>query len=446
MRIGLLAALLCLPGSGSAWASGWITGSPRTERGPGVKVGKRSRFHPGFGLLVGYDSNVFRTRRAETITQAGFTTPALWAEIGNTPMRNGRLDSDPKLDGRNVDYNLTVGADYRIYLTGDERVRQAGKFNAQVDFHMVGRPGRKLSLLLDEEFRRRAEPQNFEAGADFNFNRLDHRGAVGLRARPGGGRLSLTFKFRNEFLYYESTRLDKGDRTVNGLFHETKWRFRDRMAFLAQYQFDYYYHFCCTDVGDGRNEDSEQHRVYGGFSGQLGERWVLQALGGWGWGLYKDDVNGPNHRNLLLESGLSFFPKPQTEIALEVHRRFEDSLWGNYFSEWGGSFSAEHTFRFGMHIFGGVNVGRRRTSGLPVPGVETQDITGYVDAGGFRRTDLLIGSQVRLEQALGKIFTVGLRYDLWVDRTNFQAIFADGNVDIGGYVRHMVSLMGAIRY
>lgn len=442
----MLTLVVALAWAAPAWAGGWVVDAPRAEKGPGIKVGKRSRFHPGFGISGGYDSNAFRTRAAEGIRGGGFLTPTGWFELGNTPYLNGRLDSSPKPGESKLDYNIRVGADYRAYLTSDPRLRGAGRFNTQIGANFMILPGRKVSVFIDEDFRRVGEPQNFEASPDFNFNRFDARTNLGLIFRPGGGRLALSLAYRNQFLYFQSPELTTGDRTVNGIFHETKWRFRDRMALVARYSFDYYYHFCCVDPGEGRNEDSSQHRVLGGFAGQLGKRWTFQALGGYGWGLYKDDVNGPDHKNFLADVATSWFPRETTELRLSFGRRFDDSLWGNYFTDLGGGVELSHVFRWRMSTYGGLRISQRRTAGLPVPGVETQTIAEYFNAPGFVREDLIVAGQFRVEQALGRFFAIGLRYDLAVDQTDFQANFVDGNFDLGGFTRHMIQLMAAVRY
>ena len=346
----LIAALVLLWSPGAAWAgNGWNVGLPRAPDGPGIKAGKRSVVHPGVSLGVGFDANVFRTRKIEGISRGAYALPTAWVTVGNTQTRDGELDSSPELDGRNVDYSLGLALGYRAYLSGNEDIRAAGKFAAELDLHVMGRPAKKLSIYLDETLRRIGEPRNFEAARAANFNRLDHRLDLGLRIRPSGGRLSFRLGFHNELLYFEASDLTNGDRTANGLKTQIRWRFRDRMGVLVRYQYLKFYHFCCTDVGSGRNEDSDQHKVLGGFAGQLGEKWALQALGGWGVGLYKDDVNGPDHKNFIAEGGISYFPRPGAEVRASAHRTFDDALWGNYFTDMGGRLEQNWEPHWGWH-------------------------------------------------------------------------------------------------
>jgi hypothetical protein len=431
-----------------AEASEWATRIPRAQsQGDGVRVGDRSTLHPGFALAIGGDTNLYRVRPSEGIDRGAFLTPTGWVRIGNRPIVNGRLDTPAKATPSKFDYALDAAASYRQFMSGNPAVRAAGKFNGALGAHFAIFPGRRLTVTLDEKVARVGEPQNFEAAREFNFNRIDHSGRLGLIFRPGGGRLSLGVGGINRVLYFESASLTTGDRTVNGLDHETKWRFLDRTALVARYSYLYYYHFCCAEAGSGRNEDSAQHRAVGGLTGQLGRRWTFDVLGGFGWGLYKDDTNGPSHRNVLFNAALAFYPTRRTSLRVSAHRKFDDSLFGNYFTDLGGRFEVAHTFKIGLSLFGGVLASQRRFAGLPQPGVETQSIASYEGtAPGLIRTDLIMAVHARLEQALGRLFAVGVSYDLLVDSTDFRVTYVNGWQDVGGYTRNVIMGYGAVRY
>ena len=83
------------------------------------------------------------------------------------------------------------------------------------------------------------------------------------------------------------------------------------------------------------------------------------------------------------------FPTPRTQIGVRLGREVHVSIFGNYFTDIGGSLAAEHVFRWNMRLSGGLGVFGRRYAGLPVPGDETQDIASYTAAPGFVRRDTL---------------------------------------------------------
>jgi hypothetical protein len=450
---------LGLAGASRAQASGPggpgpIVGNPATEvprvaDGPGLKLGKNSTFHGGAALSVGFDSNVFSESRAQTPRRGAFGLPSVWLTVGNRPVRNNLLDSPPKRSNRKVDYQIGVLAGWRLYMSGEPTVWEASKLNLGVTGRFMFAPGRRFSVALEEDFHRLGEPTNFESRRDFNFNRIDHSGALRFIIRPSGGRLSLNLAYRNELLYFQSTAFDSrglSDRMVNGAETETKYRFRDRSAFAVRYSFHQTYYFCCTEVGTGRNEDSSAHRLLGGYVGQLGRKVMLEAFGGWGWGLYKQDVNGPNHRNFIGHAALGVFPKPNTQISVRFGRSFHDSLWGNYFTDLGGSLAATHVFRWNMRLDGGIGVFNRRYAGLPIPGQDTQDIVGYTAAPGFLRRDTLIGVNAQLEQPFGKYLVIGLRYALAANLTDFVVEYANGYSDPGRFTRSLLMGFVAVRY
>lgn len=422
---------------------------PRVADGPGLKFGRHSTFHGGAALSIGFDSNVFSESRSQQPRRGAFGMPSVWLTVGNRPLRNGLLDSPAKPSGRKVDYHFGVLAGWRLYMSGQPTVWQASKFNFGLTARMTFAPGRRFSVGIEEDFYRLGEPTNFEALRNFNFNRFDHSGALRFILRPSGGRISLNLAYRNELLYFQSTAFDQrglSDRMVNGAETETKYRFRDRSAFAIRYSYHYTYYFCCTETGTGRNEDSHHHRLLGGYVGQLGRRVVLDVFGGWGWGLYKQDNNGPNHRNFIGHAALGVFPTPRTQIGLRFGREFHDSLWGNYFTDLGGSFAASHVFRWNMRLDAGAGVYGRRYAGLPIPGQETQDIAAYTAAPGFLRRDTLISISAQLEQPFGKYLVVGLRYALAADLTDFVVEYSNGFVKPGRFVRNLVMGFVAVRY
>lgn len=419
---------------------------PRVADGPGLKAGKNSTFHGGAALSIGFDSNVFSEARARQPRRAAYALPSVWLTIGNRPLRGGLLDSPAKNSGRKVDYHLGLLVGWRMYLSGRPTVWQASKLNLGVNARIMFAPGRRFSFAIEDDFNRVGEPTNFEAGRAFNFNRFDNSAALRFLIRPSGGRLSFNLAFRNEILYFESGSISTADRLVNGAETETKYRFRDRSAFALRYAYHYSYYLCCTDLGIGRNEDSHAHRLLGGYVGQLGKKVVLEAFGGWGWGLYKQDTSGPDHKNFIGHVALGVFPTPKTQIGVRLGREFHDSVFGNYFTDIGGSFAASHVFRWNMRLDAGFGIYGRRYAGLPIPGQDTQAIAGYTAADGFVRRDTLISFNLQLEQPIGKYLVVGARYAVAADLTDFVVDYVDGYSNPGRFTRNLLMAFVAVRY
>lgn len=457
--LGLLAVLLL------AWptraAAGPEINIPRAEDGPGIKAGQRSTFHPGFALVTGLDSNVFSNAKREVRPASGevgpraasFIMPTAWAGLGNRQFRDGLLMTPPERSGRIADYYIGLVAGFRQYMARNPNVLQQSRFSGGLQMRVAFLPGRKFSINLDEDVFRYAQPGNYETAA-YNFNRVQHQGQLSFILRPGGGRLSLMLSGRNRLLYFERTpdsdglQIAKGNRTVNGLTTEAKWRIKPKSALVLNYSMDWTYYFsCCVEIGQGRNEDNFAHRITGGFRGQVFKKVTLDAIAGYGLGFYRDDPNGPNFSSFIGDLGITYYPSPRALLHIAAYRSFQDSLLGNYYIDAGARLQARYELKWRMIASAGLWVAGRKYAGLPVPGYEDTNIVSYAGRGTdvFQRRDVVFNLQAKLEQPLGRIWALALQYDVAVDSTDFQVLYANDVTDIGGFTRHVVLLLGAVR-
>ncbi len=457
--LGLLAVLLL------AWPASAAAGPeiniPRAENGPGLKVGQRSSFHPGFALVTGLDSNVFSNARREERPASGqvgpraetFIMPTAWAGLGNRQFRDGLLMTPPERSGRIADYYIGLVGGFRQYMARNPNVLRQSRFSGGLQMRVAFLPGRKLSINLDEDVFRYSQPSNYETAA-FNFNRVQHQGQLSLIGRPGGGRLSLMLAGRNQLLYFEGANrpggfeLAKGNRTVNGFTTEAKWRIMPKSALVLNYSMDWTYYFsCCVEIGQGRNEDNFAHRITGGFRGQVLKKVTLDAIAGYGLGYYRDDPNGPNFSSFIGDLGVTYYASPRSLIHLSLYRGFQDSLLGNYYIDAGARLQTRYEFKWRMIATAGLWVAGRRYAGLPVEGYEDDDIVSYAGRGTerYQRRDVIFNLNAKLEQPLGRIFAVALQYDVAVDSTDFEVLYANDVVDLGGFTRHVLMVLGAVR-
>ncbi len=445
----LLLALVGLVGLSATRAWAGANQLPRVADGEGLKVGKKSKFHGGFALPVGVDSNVFNETSSEGTRAGAYTYPTAWLGVGSRDVVGGVLQTPPERTSRLADYNIGLIAGFRQFLARDERIRSQPKFSIGAAVRLSILPGRRFEIRIDDDFFRGASPGNYESrGSDFNFNRIEHDGTLKFIGRPGGGRLSLALGYHNLYLRFGQGALNKSNRMRHGALHETKWRFLPKSALVFQYTFDWtFYTDCCVSPGLGRNEDSYAHRLLGGYRGQVAKKLAVEAMVGWGLGYYRDDENGPDFKSFIGNVGLSYFPSLRTSLSLTGSRQFQDSLFGNYFVDNGVQLSANHQFRWRMNAHAGLGIIGRRYFGLPEPGVETQDIVQYEGRGAaeLQQRDTLFTLQAKIDQPLGRIFSVGLNYTLLLDSTEFQVSYSNGSVDDIGYIKHVAWLLAAVR-
>lgn len=428
-------------------------GIPRTEDGLGVKVGQRATFHAGFALATGVDSNVYHQNKKDFggPVVAGTLWPSAWLGIGNRELRDGLLMTPAERSGRIMDYNISVLGGFRQYLARLQAVRQAPRFSIGGQIRLVFLPGRKFSIHVDEDIFRGAAPSNYVAPRqELNFNRIDHRGQVAFYLRPGGGRLSFGLGYRSQYLHFEDASVSRFDRIVNGIMHETKWRFLPRSSVLLSYTMDFtYYNRCCGNPGTGRKEDNYAHRLLVGYRGQAFKKWAFELMVGWGGAFYRQDTIGPDSKfnSFIGQAGMNYYPTLRSTIHIGLYRNFQDSLFGNYFVDNGGRVALTHEFRWRMIGHIGASVAARRYRGLPVPGEEANLISRYQGnaANQFQIRSAIITGEIKLEQPLGKVFSLALGYNLFVDTANFRVDYTSGAQDHLGYVKHLALLLLSVR-
>src|SRR5690606_34056585 len=116
--------------------------------------------------------------REEDPSAAAFILPTTWLGIGNRTIRGGALNMPPERSSRLLDYNIHAIAGFRQYLARRENIRQQSRFSIGGVIRVAFLPGRRFSINFDEDITRLADPSNLDAGAEFNFNRIDHRGRL----------------------------------------------------------------------------------------------------------------------------------------------------------------------------------------------------------------------------------------------------------------------------
>jgi hypothetical protein len=428
-------------------------GIPRAEDGNGVKVGERTTFHGGFALASGVDSNVYHQDKNDEggPVVAGFIWPSAWLGIGNRQIRDGLLMTPAERSGRIMDYNISVLGGFRQYLQQLAVVRQAPRFSIGGQIRLALLPGRKFSAHVDQDVFYGSSPSNYvTSGRDFNFNRLDLRGQYAFYLRPGGGRFSLGLGYRLQVLRFLQPELYRSNRIVHGLMHETKWRFLPRSSIVLSYTMDFtYYTNCCATTGTGRKEDNYAHRLLVGYRGQAFKKFAFELMVGWGGAFYRQDKIGPDStfNSFIGNAGVSYFPTLRSLVHVGLFRNYQDALFGNYYVDNGGRIAFEHEFRWRMIGSIGASVASRRYKGLPVPSEEDNRIEDYEgnDETQLEIHSAVITGAVKVEQKLGKIFSIAAGYNLYVDTADFAVVYTNGSTDYLGYVKHLAMVLLSVR-
>src|SRR5205807_1615452 len=125
------------------------------REGPGFRLGAAPLvLHPGVGVELGYDSNVFYLPDHEV--GSGLLRLRVHFDLATLPPQAFADDystADPK-----VEFRFSTQLDYREYLTSDEVVRSQRSVNLLASADLVLLPRGPFTLALNDTFVRTVDP------------------------------------------------------------------------------------------------------------------------------------------------------------------------------------------------------------------------------------------------------------------------------------------------
>lgn len=427
------------------------------RHGDGIEFADGHRFHPGVALGFGFDSNVFRTRQPNAVPRAMFGTASVWSVVESRRTIGGQLDVPLHANDRVVEYHFGAIGEYRYHITRNSAVRaEANKFNLGARAVLLFAPSRPLSFRVSDEFHRYGESAAFVGGGpNYHFDRKTNDLAIGVRIRPGGGRLSLESAFNNTVLWYDSSSVLNGDRVSVGVHSEVKWRFVDRSAVFLGHRYDYYYYSIESwERAQGANQDSNEHQLDLGFRGQIGRIVYVDASVGFRDMRFIWDRRGPHFRGVVFDAQVAVLPGPGWSLRAGLARRARNALLGNFRVDLNAEIMLAYSAPFGLDVDLAATLVRRRYVGLPQPGIEDARIERYGGVTGsgheIERLDDVAELRVGVSQDLGRFMLVGLRYQWTGVRSDFSAHFEPrlygDQVEYAGFRRNLLQLIFAVRY
>ena len=320
-------ALVLVAMASSASAQGWLADRARSE-GPGFRVGNLE-LHPGLGLELGYDTNVFYE---DTGGEGSFilrTTAHIdVATLG--PQRRGEGDSEGDTQGRMIDFRGGLAASYYHFFIDEARDNVGLGGNLALTIN----PGGRFSVYVHDEYERTIRPFVDRPGTEGDVGRLTYakdRNTAGLELRlrsPGSileGRLGYDFLLD----YFE----DEVFQYVNSFQHQftfrLSWRFLPRTSLisLSRVYYQDYFERAVDDPALVQNNWRAESSV--GINGALTSTLGVTAMVGYAAGFY-DDPATDDFDSVIASAALKWNPRRTIQTVLGYNRRFRPSYLGNY--------------------------------------------------------------------------------------------------------------------
>ncbi|MEM7447180.1 MAG: hypothetical protein AAF355_02960 [Myxococcota bacterium] len=304
-------------------APGWLEDRDRTE-GIGFRVGNLE-LHPGVGLEMGYDSNVFFSQDNPDSSAVLRVTPHLYLST----LGGERSEGDAQAAMRKVDLRAGLSANYFHYFETEAR----SNLGADADVRLRVMPGRPFSLTFTESFGRTIRPFT-ENGPSDNYARSQNDLGLAFQAQTRGGVLRGGAGYRMRLDYFEGDSFRYASSIEHVVEGAWTWRFLPQTALLYDAEF-VFSDYLDTDAGTApavtELNDHRRFQTRVGIDGAFTQRFSLRALVGYAVGFYDtDDFAGDEYESVVgqLEGRLSI--GESSSVSFGYDRTFARAFMGNF--------------------------------------------------------------------------------------------------------------------
>lgn len=313
-----------------ASAQEWLADRKRAE-GPGIRIGD-FELHPGIGVEVGYDSNVFLSdgEGGFPITDSAIlrvTPHLLFSSLGAQRREEGEAREGDGERRPALEFRGGLSASYYSFFAVEARNNLA----ADADLNLIILPERPFTIALHERFGRTVRPFTEQTGSGVGDGRVmwgrnENDAGIELSFGTPGRILSGRVGYSLIYQFFDGDQFAFGNFLEHRFTAGAAFRFLPRTAFV--YDLDGRYRTynggatASTLVADGfilRN------RV--GVNGALSQRFSFTLMVGHaaGWFASRDDVDA-----FVAQGELRWQVVPNLRLGLGYDRDVRASFIGNY--------------------------------------------------------------------------------------------------------------------
>lgn len=368
-KVGALIVLIGTLASGEAFAEAtsaalsMITPFKYNE-GPGVMLTDSLVVHPGILLEGRYDSN---PAYADTgVKGAPYLRIVGHFDISTrSPQR--LTDAEGRVARPTVEFRLKSAFGYREYFSSNQAIVEQRGLEVDAGLNLKLFPGRVFSFELVDDFERSVVARDFStplgAGSDVTLKRDLNIAGARIHVTPGGGRLVFTLGYNLVFDAYENTGFENLNKLVHEAIFDAKWKLLPKTAIVLEVTqgFVNYFERDSTSPQHAQNLDSKPLRVLVGLSGLITARIAAIVRVGYGNGFYDSDskivgaaTTKSSYSSVLGHAEVNYMFAPSASIRLGFEHDFQDSTYGNYYTDEHGYLSYDHwvAARFLVHLEG----------------------------------------------------------------------------------------------
>ncbi len=324
-----IAAFTCLPALASA--QGWLADRSRAE-GPGIRLGD-FELHPGIGVEIGYDSNLFYTsddspaaipRRDSAILRV--TPHLLVSTVGEERRTEGEgQGGSPPV----VAFRGGLQASYYEFFNAPEQRNVS--IDASVRLTVL--PERPFSFAIYDDFGRSIRPFTENTGASL-FARIRNTGGVDLNFQTDGGVLAVRAGYAFGLDFFEDSNFAFGNSFDHRVSLQETFRFLPQTSLFHDTQFSYRDYYAGRSAATPLLNDSARLRTRLGLNGAITPEISLLAAAGYAAGFY-DGRPGydQDFDSFVAQAELRWRIAPDIGLSFGYDRDVFPSFVGNYYTQ-----------------------------------------------------------------------------------------------------------------
>ena len=339
----MLAVGVCVAPSSTARAQGWLADRSRTE-GPGIRLGD-FELHPGIGVELGYDSNVFYTGEGVVSASGGLparldsgilrvTPHLLFSTIGQQRRTEGEGEAPTELP--TVTFRGGVSGSYYEYFADETR----RNFSLDAGLRLTVLPGRPFSFTVFDEFSRGIRPfvENTPRGP-LDYSRDQNTAGLDLLFSTTGGVLQIRAGYRFGLDYFESDVFRYASSMAHTVELQQTFRFLPQTALVTDLSIQYRNYFLRGTSPPTLLNDSVTLTSRLGINGAITPEFSLLGMVGYSAGFFDSAAAGApggydqDYDSVVVQAQASWTITQGTLLNLGYTRSFAPSLIGNYFSQ-----------------------------------------------------------------------------------------------------------------
>lgn len=321
----------CLLAAAPVEAQGWLADRARTE-GPGIRLGD-FELHPGVGVEIGYDSNLYYTsddapltlpaRRDSAILRV--TPHLLFSTLGAQRQTEGEGQPDQP----DVVFRGGASASYYEFFA-DERRRNVS-LDASLNLTLF--PAGPVSIAIYDEFSRGIRPFT-ENTFETSTARDQNRGGVNFTFSTPGNILQVRAGYRFGLDFFEGRAFQYANNFQHRVELQETFRFFPQTAIVHDTAVEYrdYYE---TLRGPTAVFDNTVLTTRLGLNGAITPEVSVLAMAGYAAGFFDSGIPGydQDFDSFIAQAQLTWRMDQNARLLVGYDRGFRPSFVGNFYSQ-----------------------------------------------------------------------------------------------------------------